>query len=232
MILGKISENQLKLAAAQVREAMLSSLPEPQDCAGQFTEEFERQIRNLKQQHAKKESAKQVRRRIAAALIALLVGASLLLTVSPQARASVKAWIKKTFDTYTQYWFQGETGGVLPEYELTWIPEGYEMVREEPLSKSRTLVYQRGDDETDAFVVDYSLAQEDSYLIWDPLGFEYEVEVVSIQGNHGELYISQEETRGHCLIFLDEENDVVFTISAFLRPKDILHIADGIKLVN
>ena len=232
MILGKFSENQLKLAAAQVRGAMLSSLPEPQDCAGQFSEEFERKIRNLKQQHRKRESARQVRRRIAAALIALLIGVSVLMTISPQARANVRAWIKKTFGTYTQYWFQGEKGGVLPEYELTWIPEGYEMVREEPLSKSRTLVYQRGDDETDAFVVDYSLAEKDSYLILDTLGFEYKVETVSVQGNHGELYVSQDETQSHCVIFLDEEKDVVFTVSAFLDPQDILHIAEGIKLVN
>lgn len=232
MILGKFSENQLKLAAAQVRGAMLSSLPEPQDCAGQFSEEFERKIRNLKQQHRKRESARQVRRRIAAALIALLIGVSVLMTISPQARANVRAWIKKTFGTYTQYWFQGEKGGVLPEYELTWIPEGFEKVREESIRKSRAVVYQRGENETDAFVVNYRLAEKDSYLIWDPLGFEYKVETVSVQGNHGELYISLEETRGHCLIFLDEENDVVFTISAFLSPQDILHIAEGIKLVN
>ena len=232
MILRKFSENELKLAAAQVRGAMLSSLPEPQDCTGQFSEEFERKIQNLRQQHAKKESARQVRSRIAAALLVILIGVSLLMTVSPQARANVRAWIKKTFGTQTEYWFQGDKGGVLPEYELTWIPEGFEKIREEPLRKSLTLVYQRGDDETDAFVVDYSLAEKDSYLIWDPLVFEYEMEIVSIQGNYGELYISEEETRGHCLIFLDEENDVVFTISAFLDPQDILHIADGIKLVN
>lgn len=232
MILRKFSENELKLAAAQVRGAMLSSLPEPQDCTGQFSEEFERKIQNLRQQHAKKESTRQVRSRIAAALLVILIGVSLLMTVSPQARANVRAWIKKTFGTQTEYWFQGDKGGVLPEYELTWIPEGFEKIREEPLRKSLTLVYQRGDDETDAFVVDYSLAEKDSYLIWDPLVFEYEMEIVSIQGNYGELYISEEETRGHCLIFLDEENDVVFTISAFLDPQDILHIADGIKLVN
>lgn len=232
MILRKFSENELKLAAAQVRGAMLSSLPEPQNCTGQFSEEFERKIQNLRQQHAKKESARQVRRRIAAALLVILIGASVLMTVSPQARANVRAWIKKTFGTQTEYWFQGDKGGVLPEYELTWIPEGFEKVREESISKSRVVLYQRGDDETDAFAVDYSLAQEDSYLILDTLGFEYEMEIVSVQGNYGELYISQEETRGHCLIFLDEENDVVFTISAFLDPQDILHIADGIKLVN
>lgn len=232
MILRKFSENELKLAAAQVRGAMLSSLPEPQDCTGQFSEEFERKIQNLRQQHAKKESTRQVRSRIAAALLVILIGVSLLMTVSPQARANVRAWIKKTFGTQTEYWFQGDKGGVLPEYELTWIPEGFEKIREEPLRKSLTLVYQRGDDETDAFFVDYSLAEKDSYLIWDPLVFEYEMEIVSIQGNYGELYISEEETRGHCLIFLDEENDVVFTISAFLDPQDILHIADGIKLVN
>ena len=232
MILGKISDNQLKLAAAQVRGAMLSSLPEPQDCAGQFTEEFERKIQNLKQQQAKKESARQVQRRIAAALITLLIGVSLLLTVSPQARANVRAWIKKTFGTYTQYWFQGEKGGVLPEYELTWIPEGYEMVREEPFRDTQTLVYQRGNDETDAFVFSYRPAKKDSYLILDTLGFEYEIEIVSIHGNYGELYISQDETQSHGVIWLDEENNVAFTLTAFLDPQDILHIADGIKLVN
>ncbi len=232
MILRKFSENELKLAAAQVRGAMLSSLPEPQDCTGQFSDEFERKIQNLRQQHAKKESARQVRSRIAAALLVILIGASVLMTVSPQARANVRAWIKKTSGTQTEYWFQGDKGGVLPEYELTWIPEGFEKIREEPFRNTQTWVYQRGDDETDAFIFTYRPAEKDSYLILDTLGFEYEMEIVSIHGNYGELYISQDETRSHGVIWLDEENNVAFTLTAFLDPQDILHIADGIKLVN
>lgn len=45
-----ITDDELTIATAMVSEAMLRSLPEPEECTGQFTTQFEEKIEKLKKE--------------------------------------------------------------------------------------------------------------------------------------------------------------------------------------
>ena len=86
---------QMKAAAAALREAMLASLPEPEDCPADFTPEFEEKIEALQKTHARKTVRRQTTRRLVAAVLAVVIALSALVLSNPQARAAVFSWVRK-----------------------------------------------------------------------------------------------------------------------------------------
>lgn len=62
------------------------------------------------------------------ATIALIGSLSLgmLMLISPKVYAAVVNWVTEWYDTYVMYRFSSEhTESDLPEYQLSYIPEGY-----------------------------------------------------------------------------------------------------------
>ena len=226
------SDRELTLAATIVRNSMLSALPEPKDCRGEFSSTFEEKILLLQQREEKYKAKRQSVKRVLAAIFALFIGISLLLVTNTKVRASVVAWIKQTFEHFTSYRFEQPQNDSLPEYKLTWIPDGYDMVFEDIVSHAHTMVFQRGENPKDSFTLDYCFVQSESSLNIHTFNDYYDVETVSVNEFSGELYLSHDASKSHGLIWYDEETGVVFTITAFLQPEDILHIAEGLKLGN
>lgn len=226
------SDRELTLAASIVRHSMLSALPEPKDCHGEFSSTFEEKMLLLQQREEKYKARRQSVKRVLAAIFALFIGISLLLATNTKVRASVVAWIKETFERFTSYYFEEPQNDTLPEYKLTWIPEGYNMVFEDKVSHAHTMVFQRGENPKDSFTLDYCFVQSESSLSVHTFDDHYDVKTVSINECSGELYLSHDASKSHGLIWYDEETGVVFTITAFLQPEDILHIAEGLKLGN
>jgi hypothetical protein len=232
MTVKRISNQALVEAAALVRMAMLSSLPEPEACGCTFSSEFEKKIEAMRRRAECRNRRKQITHRVAAAIVAVFVGFSLLCALNAEVRAAIRGWIKEVIGDSSYYWFQGEKAEELPYYELTYVPEGYEKILDDALTNSRGMLYQRGDT-TDCFTFDYGLTQEDSPIIVGHGGVAYELQEVTINGYRGELYISSDpNNESHGLIWVDDTNGIWFAISAFLEVKDILHIAEGIKLVK
>lgn len=227
-----ISNQELTLAAIAVREAMLCSLPEPQACTGQFSVQFEEKITQLKRMEAHKVNRNRIARGAVAAVLAVLIGFSLLFAFNTEVRAAVINWFKETFGTYTSYWFQAEQENALPEYKLTWVPEGYEIVYDDTLPNSRTMIYQLGEDTSAGFVFSYCFAEEDSPFMIYTFDGEYDIEEVDVNGCYGEFYRSLNATESHALVWFDENTNTFITINAFMPYEDILHIANGVKLVK
>jgi len=232
MISRILTDEELIAAAAQVRESMLCVLPEPRECTGQFSPQFEAKIEKLRKTAAKKASRRKFTRHAVAAVLVVLIGLSMLCALNTEVRAAFVTWFKETFGEYTTYWFASEENNILPEYELTWVPEGCEAVYEECTDNVYVVLYESTATTTDSFTFDYALTNNQSQLTVYSHNGKHETEQVEINGLYGEMYLSDSTEEPHALIWFDEENGVVFTITSYLKSTDILHIAEGVKLVN
>ena len=84
----------------------------------------------------------------------------------------------------------------------------------------------------DGFTFDYGFIQDDSPLTIDYSGLDVTIQDVTVNGCPGKLYISFELDESHALVWIDEANNVVFTMTSFLEPDVMLHIAGSTKLVK
>lgn len=229
----KFTDEQLRDALTQVHSKMLASLPE-EPPKHEFSQNFQRNMEKLLQKENRMISVHAVSKRIAGIVLALMIGAALLFTFHSEARASVIAWFKEEFSEYNTYWFTGKTvnRSELPDCELTWTPEGLECVADESTYVGRTLLYLNPDDPDNGFTLYYEFMNEDTGLIVDMFDVEYITYSVEINGNPGELYISQEPDENHKLVWFDEVNKIGFLMTCLLEPDVILHIAESIVLLT
>lgn len=233
MTVKRISNQALVEAAASVRMAMLSSLPEPEACGCTFSSEFEKKIEAMRRRAECRNRRKQITHRVAAAIVAVFVGFSLLCALNAEVRAAIRGWIKEVIGDSSYYWFQGEKAEELPYYELTYVPEGYDLVQESRIETyTHDRVYRREGNIRGDFVFGYSLAHEDAQLIVNFNDIPHEVREVQIHGCRGELHISSDlsqEASG--LMWVDEEKGVCFVIQAFFEPEEIIKIAESVQIV-
>ena len=228
-----ITDEELAIAAAMVSEAMLRALPEPEECIGQFTAQFEEKIEKLKKTAVRKANWRKFARSAVAAVLVVLIGFSMLCVFNTEVRATFIGWFKKTFDNYTTYWFSDNNDeDIIPEYEINWIPEGYELIFDEVLPDSIIKLYQNPENELDGFTFNCYKPQADSPVKVEMLGSQHIVEQVNVNEFYGDLYLSLDPNESHCLIWSDDNNQVTFAITSFLPPDDIMHIAESVKLVN
>lgn len=230
MISGFISEKKLNNAAKLVRCSMLETLP--QEVEGHFSEDFQRRISELKKIQKKREKYQQCCKRLVAAVAAFFATSILVLTFNTEARAAVFSWFRETFDTYTIYWFNGVRPDKLPAFELSYIPDEYECVYDETLTNTRTMLYLSNENKADGFTFQYGFTQIESPLMVDYSGTEITITEITINDCSGHLYTSSDPSQSHALIWIDEPNGIVFTITSFLDPEVMLHIAESAKLVK
>ena len=227
-----ITDEELISATALVRESMLYTLPEPEDCTGAFTAQFQEKIRKLKKTAERKAAWRRFAKGAVAAVLVVLISFSMLLAFSTETRAAVVGWFKEQFGTVTKYWTDANENTTLPTYEETWIPDGYEVIQVEESSISRVVVYQLGDDISTAFVVDYSIATEDSPLHLHTFDDEYDIQQVTVNRYIGDFYLACDPDVSSALLWLDEKTNTIITVMAFLDEEDMLRIANGIRLVE
>lgn len=230
MISKFMSEQDIQKAATMVRCSMLETLP--QEVEGQFSKEFDLKIAELKNTQQKCEKQQQLRKRLTAAAAAFLVAMTLLLSFNTEVRAAVVTWFKEVFETRIVYWFNGEKADVLPTYEISNLPEGYECIYDETTANSRNCLYQKEDIAIDGLSFRYSFIQSDAPLSVTFPDEEFTVKQVTINGCPGDLYVSIDPSESHALVWIDEANGVVFTITSFLDPDVILQIAENVQLVK
>lgn len=230
MISKIMSEQDLQKAATMVRCSMLETLP--QEIEGHFSKEFDLKISDLKNTHKKIEKQRQLRKRLAAIAAACFVAITMLLSFNTEVRAAVVTWFKEVFETRIVYWFNGEKTDTLPVFEITGLSEDYECIYDEATSNSHDYLYQKEDIVIDGFSFRYSLIQSDAPLSVTFPDEDFTVTQVTINGCPGDLYISADPSESHALVWIDETNGVVFTITSFLEPEVMLHIAESIKLVK
>ena len=230
MIIKHISDIELRKACAMVRCSMLDSLPENPD--GQFSDEFLMRIDELRVEKRRIEKQQYSRKRFATAVAAFIIAMTMLFSLNTEVRAAVATWFKEVYETFTTYWFAPEIRNDLPTFELTETPEGFIRIHDETLSNSRSMVYQNKTDPSLLFSIRYALLQPDAPLTASYPSSDFDCVETEVNGYSADLYISKDQDESHALVWIDESNGVVFTITAFGDPNDMLHIASLLKLVK
>ena len=221
---------EIKAAAAALREAMLASLPEPEDCPADFSPAFEERIEALQKAHARKTARRQTMRRLVAAVLAVVIALSALVLSNPQARAAVFSWVRKVFGYRTTYILPEKEHMELPMYVPQWLPEGFEVVFSNEMEHSKITAYFNPDQGYGGFSFAYEVATGEARVTADTSGGDYTQEIVSINGMYGELFVEKNGAAGNMLIWIDEPRQVILTLDGILSPQDMMHIAQNVKL--
>lgn len=223
----KLSNAQLRKAAAQVRDSMLAQLPADDVAPVQPNRDF---CLRMEKKEMRLRLFRQARQQAIAALLALVVGFGCLMTFNTEVRAAVVSWFKEMYETYVVYHFPGESPEVLPDLEFTWLPEGMELVdKYEEADYFHQAVYLYPENTEMGFVIDWSLQGYGEWTFWYPEQ-GYHTQEVNINGYSGELVMPESSERDYYLIWVDEEWGVVLMISSPLDIEVIVHIAEGIIL--
>ena len=226
--MGKIliTDQALKQAAGSVREAMLNAVLPEEVCRHEFSPEFEEKIRHLQGKKRRRQQRLTIARRVAAIFLAIVLGAGIWLASNDQARAAVARWIREVNDNSIVYRFFGDA----PTeenffYELTWVPEGYEIIDQVGVDSTQIIVYQK---ESDVFTFTYHRITEGSLA--QLLETSGEGVSVSINGIIGQYYEAADSDTTNGLIWINEDTGIFYCILSFLPYEDIVHMAESVKL--
>lgn len=175
-------------------------------------------------------------KKVAVVILALLVGASVWLTVDEGARAAFQRWWREMNEHSVIYHFFGGSTDALPQYELNWVPEGFVLVSDINHdyyngSKARIMLYENPET-GDGFIFGYDLIFEDKLLVIG--GYVDEdaplSEHCTVNGLDGEYYPPTDLGSTDNLIWVDEKNGVVLHINSNIDKDTVLHIAECISL--
>lgn len=125
--------------------------------------------------------------------------------------------------------------GEMPQYEPGWIPEDYVLDRTNlDMEQERSVTYRSTRIPQDYICLEYEqiTGRYTLNLYTLPMG-SYERYEVSIKGLPGQLYLYTDMRSGGELIWLDEENRMIFRIMFPEKdPTDALKMANSIELTN
>lgn len=216
----KLTDEMLRQAAPLARDAMLASLPEPEDCPADCSPRLWRRLDRMlrRQRHP---ALYRTVGQIAACFLAVLVLGGGWLAADQEARASFFQWTRQVYETQIVYRFAGE-GAEHGVYRVGWVPEGYTVWK----IFDSSIGYVNENDQLLSF--SYGPMQEGTtlYVVEADQATMYPVE---INGIPGEFYVYDNDT-SNVLVWLDEASGMYFSISGFLDESDILHMAESIYL--
>lgn len=227
------TDRDLRLAAAGARDAILAALPEPEACPADFSEGFHARMKPLLRQGEAWENHRRLRRRLIAALLALVLGAAAVAAFHPAVRAAVQKWFRETFSHSVVYRYteSAPPDAVLPEYTVGWLPEGYVLTEEYPYYDSYFAAFDS--DTGDRIVISWYIMNRDTqstFMYGDNVS--YTCTDCTVGGKTAHYYEVMDPSRPNDLIWFDNETGVTFRISASLSQADMLRIAESFSQVS
>lgn len=216
----KLTDEMLRQAAPLARDAMLASLPEPEDCPADCSPRLRRRLDRMLRRQRHPALYRTVGQAAACFLAVLVLGGGWL-AADQEARASFFQWTRQVYETQIVYRFAGE-GAKHGVYRVGWVPEGYTVWK----ILDSSIGYVNENDQLLWF--SYGSMQEGSslYIVEADHATMYPVE---INGIPGEFYVYDNDT-ANVLVWLDETSGMCFSIGGFLDEPDILHMAESIYL--
>ena len=158
-------------------------------------------------------------------IISLTLGAVMLF--SPTARAAVERWIVEWYETHIIIRYFGRTDG-LPRYELTELPVGFTEIMRNEETACVDMLY--GDENGGRIVFCYQLIQQGGATVIIPN--EDVASDVMIGRNKGVLLIPQDPGRVMTLTWIDERENVQFTIMADMDERSLIRLAENLRRIK
>lgn len=219
-----ISDEALSTAAAEYEQALLSSLPETSECDHSFSPRFEKKMRHLAHK-AKYAPAYSALKRIACAVIAIILCGSLLLMLDADVRAAVISWTKKTYQSYNMYFFTGvaDENPASQSYGFEKIPEGYTFVDRMDTDSGTTILYA---DQYGKYL-DFSWYTSDSGILFVG-GYEYDHSQVMVSGKPADLYIAKDPAHSNTIVWENAERNTLFQLTGYFEKNSLIQLAESI----
>lgn len=220
-----MTDKQLAEACAELNEAMLRSLPAPEECDPRFSQSFQRKMARVTRR-ANHPISYRVMQRVASFLLVLFLGFMTVLAVSPAARAAFAVWIRETYESFFVYSFTEDSEGPAPNmnYYISELPEGYVEIMSSLDNMLGCYAYVNEDEFMLSFVYTYG---EASKIFLNQEG--YTVKPVTVAGHPGEVYVDHVSNPSNGIIWVDEEKQIMFIITGQLNEEELLALAESVK---
>ena len=195
-----------------------------------FSPAFERKMKRVirKGRHP---AAYKFLQKAACFFLAVMLAGTTWLTVDAEARSAFVSWMKQTFDAYVVYRFTGEPNpdSVLELVcEPEWIPEGYEKSNQQTDGSSSIFLYDNADQQRITFI--YSSGADATALF---ISSDYEsVTDTQVGDVRADYYQAAEPDNANALVWMSENGETVFCITAPLPESTLVKIAESVKEVE
>ncbi len=221
-----LTDDLLRAAAVDVRNAMLDALPALEECSHTFSQQFERKMQKLIR---RQKTGYRLLRQVAAVFLALQVGSGVWLMVDTEARAAFLQWVQTVYENSIVYRFFGNapTAPELANYRPTWLPEGY--VETNAIIEDSILLVEYQNNENDAIYFQCFPMDESVLLSLIPAGKIFSEEV-TVNGMYGVLYQPENADENAELLWFDEELHIAYSLSGHFEKPVMLHIAESVSL--
>ena len=217
-----ISKEGLRAAATEADQAILCSLPAENECEHEFSKSFEKKIQRIRR-IAKYPVLYRLPKQIACVFLMVILAVTSWLTFDVEARAAFFAWVKVQYEHFVEYRFMGDVPEEIITYELTWLPDGFDLVKQQTMNKDGIFIYENVSGQQITF--SYSWGSDAASLFI----MEYaEIIPVEVAGRSADFYLANNADEVNALIWISADEEMMFCITA-CQPQDVLvKIAEGI----
>lgn len=171
----------------------------------------------------------------AACLICVLVFTALLATDAIALETGLRWRVRYRENEVTWLFKDGiEQNGDLPNYEPTWLPDGYEWDREYyGVIRDKMTSYKNLDEDQSWSHFNYmQITDKQTYYLGSLDKGTYEKETVEINGLPGELYTFLDDPDSGTIIWIDKHNCIVFLLHFDSGTEDAIRIAESVTLIE
>lgn len=227
------TDDQLRRASGVIARALEKSLPDPSECVAPFdySQDFLDKMDKLIRKARRRDMVRLVAQRVASVILAVLIGASAWLTVDTEARAAFVSWVREVYeDSFVYRYFGEKPEEGLQEYEITALPEGYELATTDCTHTMHIKLYQHED--SAIMLVYYQNHEGRSHIIEKRDEFDCEWKEVYVNGIVSDYYDLKDDALANELLWIDERDGMVFHLSAYLEESEMVRIAESIKIVE
>lgn len=223
-----ISDEMLCIAAGEYEQALLASLPEADECDHSFSAKFEKKMRHLCHR-VKYASTYSVMKRVACAIIAIVLCGSMLLMLNTEVRAAVIGWIREAYNSFTAYFFVGDANEdpVSQSYDFKTKPEGYIFVDRMDTDSGTTILYMS--EEGKFLELSYEFNVDKNTFFFNPEDHTHIQ--VNVDGKTMDIYLSKSPEYNSTIIWdIDEKN--IFKISANCDKDGLIALSKNVRPIK
>ncbi len=216
-----ISEEQLAQAAREYEDTLLAGLPEPEphSFSPRFLRRMEPVLTRAKQGNGF------MLQRVACAVLAVLFFGGILISV-PEAKATMEGWFKGIYNGWISY-FIPETQTpetALPEYELSWIPDGYSLYQVQELPNGKTCLYTDADGRILSFKYLYRAGEASVSLYF----YDAEHLETILNGQTADIYLERDPENSNAIVFKSEDGTILYIIDGYFDQDTLMKLAENI----
>lgn len=221
------SDEELRRAALCVSAAMGDFCIAPEDEEYEFSAGFRAKMAALVKKQRLKTSAADVLKGVASTAAVLALCAGLWLGTDASARADFQQWIMTKYERISEYRFFEDSADhrTLPTVKFGWLPEGFAEERVDDIGTQITYLFTDGADGGMIF----SCCIIDSGTVLAIQDEDAVCEKTKINGMPADYYQSLIDGDSNVLVWIDNDNGVIYDLNACLDMETMIKIAESIE---